>query len=144
MLRNSFLSLKDIIYNEKLKENMINLGRRVFKWPDSFSFQKAMTGPDFIARPDLVSHALYSDDMYGDLICKINGISNPFELNEDTLLVLPDINFLDEFYLVEDETEEKVTSKPTPKLKKDKRKANEAVITDVRYKIDNANKIIIY
>lgn len=43
----------------------------------------------YVCRPDLISLAVYGDDKYGDLICKYNGISNPFELNEDDLLMIP-------------------------------------------------------
>ena len=43
----------------------------------------------YVARPDLVSLAVYNEDKYGDVICKINGISNPFELSEDTILFCP-------------------------------------------------------
>lgn len=44
---------------------------------------------EYIARPDLISLALYRDDRYADIICKINGISNPFELNEGNVLIYP-------------------------------------------------------
>lgn len=50
----------------------------------------------YIARPDLISLAVYGDDKYGDLICKFNGISNPFELNEGMVLFIPDINWVNE------------------------------------------------
>ena len=46
----------------------------------------------YIARPDLISLAIYGDDKYADIICKINGISNPFELNKGTWLYAPDIS----------------------------------------------------
>lgn len=45
----------------------------------------------YIARPDLISLAVYGDDKYGDMICKANGISNPFELNKGMLLYIPSI-----------------------------------------------------
>ena len=48
----------------------------------------------YIARPDLISLAVYGDDKYGDIICKINGISNPFELNEGMILYTPDIGVI--------------------------------------------------
>ena len=44
----------------------------------------------YIARPDLVSLAIYGTDIYGDILCKINGISNPFELNENMILICPE------------------------------------------------------
>ena len=43
----------------------------------------------YVARPDLISLAVYGDDRYADIICKLNGISNPFELNEKMVLFIP-------------------------------------------------------
>ena len=43
---------------------------------------------EYIARPDLVSLAFYKTDEYADIICKVNGISNPFELNENMVLLI--------------------------------------------------------
>ena len=48
----------------------------------------------YTARPDLISLAVYGDDKYGDIICKRNGISNPFELNEGMYLYTPDIGIV--------------------------------------------------
>lgn len=45
----------------------------------------------YIARPDLISLAVYGDDKYGDMICKANGISNPFELNKGMFIYIPSI-----------------------------------------------------
>lgn len=42
-----------------------------------------------VARPDLVSFMLYGTDKYADILCKMNGISNPFELNEGMILIYP-------------------------------------------------------
>ena len=44
---------------------------------------------DYVARPDLISLAVYGDDRYADFICKVNGISNPFELNVGMILYIP-------------------------------------------------------
>lgn len=41
------------------------------------------------ARPDLVSLRVYGEDTYQDQICKMNGISNPYSLNIDDVLVIP-------------------------------------------------------
>ena len=46
---------------------------------------------DYVARPDLISLAVYGTDQYADILCKINGISNPFELNADMILLIPNI-----------------------------------------------------
>ena len=52
----------------------------------------------YVARPDLISLAVYGDDKYGDMLCKLNGLSNPFELNEGMILYIPDITTLNKFY----------------------------------------------
>ncbi len=52
----------------------------------------------YTARPDLISLAVYGDDKYGDIICKINGISNPFELNEGMYLYTPDIGIVSKLF----------------------------------------------
>lgn len=44
---------------------------------------------EYIARPDLISQAMYGTDEYADIICKVNGLQNPFELNEDMQLFIP-------------------------------------------------------
>lgn len=48
----------------------------------------------YVARPDLISLAVYGDDQYADILCKINGISNPFELNENDVIILPHVETL--------------------------------------------------
>lgn len=50
----------------------------------------------YVARPDLISLAVYGDDQYADLLCKINGISNPFELNENDVIIIPHVEVLAE------------------------------------------------
>lgn len=45
----------------------------------------------YVARPDLISLAVYGDDQYADILCKVNGISNPFELNENDVIILPHV-----------------------------------------------------
>jgi hypothetical protein len=45
----------------------------------------------YVARPDLISLAMYGEDRFADIICKYNGISNPFELNENDVLLIPQV-----------------------------------------------------
>lgn len=40
-------------------------------------------------RPDLVSYAMYETDDYTEFILKFAGISNPFTLNDDDVLLIP-------------------------------------------------------
>lgn len=48
----------------------------------------------YVARPDLISLAVYGDDQYADILCKINGISNPFEMNENDVIIIPHVEVL--------------------------------------------------
>jgi hypothetical protein len=48
----------------------------------------------YVARPDLISQAMYGTDRYADILCKINGISNPFELNENMMVFCPTADYL--------------------------------------------------
>ena len=65
------------------------------------------------------------------------------------MIVCPNVSDIGNFYYIESvyetevENDEKV-NKPAPKGVKEKRKPNEAVIGDKRYKVDRANKVIIY
>ena len=43
----------------------------------------------FHMRPDLVSYAMYETDQYAEYILKFSGISNPFTLNDDEVLLIP-------------------------------------------------------
>ena len=47
----------------------------------------------YVARPDLISLAVFGTDEYADMICKFNGISNPFEINEDMVLFMPPMHW---------------------------------------------------
>ena len=89
--------------------------------------------------------------MYGDVICRINGIQNPFELDEGTLLFVPEIQDMDKFLVpadkeenIEDTEEDVRNNKPSYKKPKEKRAPNEAIIGDTRFKIDKTNRVIIY
>jgi hypothetical protein len=44
---------------------------------------------EMIGRPDLISQAAYGITSYWDLILKFNGISNPFSLCENDILLIP-------------------------------------------------------
>ena len=102
----------------------------------------------YIARPDILSLDIYGDTLYSDLLCKLNGISNPFELNVGMLLIIPSpsdiMNFMKVPSLEETDIYEKASNAPVAKTKHAKRKANEAVIGDSRFKIDQSRRIVIY
>ena len=139
--------------NTKLKNGieMIDFLCKTFQIPKDFTFTLTEITSDYIARPDLVSFALYSTTDYADILCKLNGISNPMELNVGDILICPELNYILSFYVIEnslyntsatDNLDDK--GKAIQKKKNEKRKANEQVIGDSNFKIDHKNKIIIY
>ena len=148
MLRNSLLISKNIKKYSKTQEDMIDLMTKTFVFSNDFEYRLVEVTEMSVARPDILSYIIYGSDQYGDLICKINGISNPLELNIGDLLLVPEAPYIQDFLTKEttdiDNLELDSKNKPTPKKRKEKRKSNEAVDGDTRYKIDASNRIIIY
>lgn len=148
MLQYSTILNKGQLRSDYLMEDIYNLLDKTFQIPDHFTFQVLEVTDEYIARPDLISYDAYGDTRYTDIICKINGICNPFELNSGMKLLLPEVSYISSFVITPD-IEEMESSKdviiPKPKTKQTKkRKANEAVIGDRRFKIDSGSGIIIY
>lgn len=142
----SVLNSKTTIYSDFLKESIYNLLDKTFEIPQSYNFNIFKVTKEYIARPDLISLDAYGDANFADVICKINGISNPFELNEEMKIILPSPEYIMSFlttptYEEKDDYEETTT---ITKTKKSKRKANESILGDTRFKIDKVSKIIIY
>ena len=107
----------------------------------------------YVARPDLISLAMYGTDQYADCICKFNGISNPFELNEDMVLYIPSLSDINNIFsktgegaceLIEiDSSIKKKVSKYTKK-KTDARSPSMAVVGDTNYIIDKSTGLVFY
>lgn len=147
MLSYSTLNLKSNIDSEYLSETIINLLDTTFTIPDSYTYNIFTVTKDYIARPDLISYDAYGDTMFGDVICKLNGISNPFELNVGMKIIIPSpediMNFVSRS--VENNWENETNKNVgVIKNKKSKRQANEAIIGDTRFKIDSTAGVIIY
>lgn len=150
MLFHTVLQNKKTIQSEWLGEEILSLGDQTFNIPENYAYEILEVTDRYVARPDILSMDIYGDTLYTDLICKLNGISNPFELNEGMVLIIPSpseiINFM--YTPTKDEcdvlAEGNVANKPTTKTKKEKRKANEAVVGDTRFKIDKTRGIVIY
>jgi len=47
---------------------------------------------EFAMRPDLISAAVYNSTIYAEIILKYNGISNPFSIQEDDLILIPNLD----------------------------------------------------
>lgn len=151
MILHTVLNNKKNIYSEWLQDNIVNLTDQTFVIPSSYQYEILEVTEKYIARPDLLSKDIYGDALYSDLICKLNGISNPFELNEHMLLVIPSPDCIMDFMKIPtvEECDSLVSStennnKPIAKQKNQKRKANEAVIGDSRFSIDKTRGIVIY
>jgi hypothetical protein len=149
MIQLPILMNKSEIKSKVLKENVLNLLDKTFVIPNEFDYNVVEITKDYIARMDLLSKQIYGDERYQDILCKLNGISNPFELNEGTLIVCPDLRSMTNFYYLEfpderDPESNEAARQPVAKGKKEKRKPNEAVVGDKRYKIDSTRKVIIY
>ena len=149
MLDYSVLNLKTEMQSDYLGETVYNMLDYTFTIPYNYSYNIFEVTKEYIARPDLISLDAYGDTMYTDIICKLNGVSNPFELNEGVKLIIPtpeDIaNFIVEPSIKDkDENWYSNSRRVRSKTKNSKRQANEAIIGDTRFKIDKKNGIIIY
>ena len=151
MILHTVLNNKKEIYSEWLQEKVINLNDPTFQIPKEFAYEILEVTEKYIARPDLLSLDIYGDSLYSDLLCKLNGISNPFELNEGAILIIPSPDVIMEFMKNPDKSERdssasdsKSLNKPIAKAKNVKRKANESIIGDTRFKIDKTRGIVIY
>lgn len=146
MLLYTTINNKTQIYSEYLEDTIYNLLDKTFILPSDFDFNIFEVNEKYIARPDLISKDAYGDTMFADIICKINGISNPFELNSGMRLILPSPEYILDFAIAPDlkESENYDVQKPVVKKQSSKRKANEAIVGDARFKIDSTSGVIIY
>lgn len=141
------LKNKTILKSDYLGEEIYNLLDKTFIIPNQYSYNIFIVTEDYIARPDLISYKAYNDINYADILCKLNGISNPFELNVGMKLIIPSpediINFNIETRTDDMETGIN-TNNPKPKSKNEKRKTNEVIIGDTRFNIDKNTGVVIY
>lgn len=150
MIFHTVLNNKKKIHSDYLQEAIINLGDKSFVIPDSYQYEIMEINEKYIARPDLLSLDVYGDTLFSDLLCKLNGVSNPFELNKGMLMIIPSPDCIMDFmYTPEgDDIDSSILgttgNKPIAKKKNEKRKANESIIGDSRFKIDASRGIIIY
>lgn len=149
MIFHTVLNNKQKIHSDWLDDDIINLNDPTFVIPKSYQYEIIELSEKYIARPDLLSLDVYGDMLYSDLLCKLNGVSNPFELNKGMLMVIPSPDVISEFMKIPttqelDSSFDNDATKPLLKTKKDKRKANEAVVGDTRFKIDKTRGIVIY
>lgn len=148
MLFHTVLNNKPEIHSDWLNEKVKNLCDPTFQIPPTYQYEILEVSEKYIARPDILSLDIYGDTIYTDLICKLNGISNPFELNKGMLLIIPSpdeiMNFMKTPDISECDVDTNNITKPVSKTKNEKRKANESIIGDTRFKIDKTRGVVIY
>ena len=108
----------------------------------------------YVARPDLISLAIYGNDCYGDIICKLNDISNPFELNEGTILFLPSLEIINDIINKENitnterikDTNNISTSHKigAQKEKNERRSPSQQIVGDENFIIDKSLGVVFY
>ena len=86
--------------NKKIKyknDELIDLTSSIFNDDKSSGivFNIYRVPESMIMRIDLISLAAYGTDKYADLILKYNGISNPFSINKDDILLIPTLDTIE-------------------------------------------------
>lgn len=150
----SVLNFKSERYSSYLNDNIYDLLDRTFIIPDDYSYNIFRVTSEYIARPDLISIDAYGDDSHVDVICKLNGISNPFELNEGMHLIMPTPDCISDFYYhpsnIYDKDEnwgmDSIINNSSQKntQKNIKRKVSDVIAGVSNYTIDEAGGVIIY
>ena len=141
-------------YEDGSSEEFIDLLTPTTQYLDINNADLIMVNEYYVARPDLISLAVYGDDKYADIICKLNGISNPFELNENDLIYVPTMWQLEQMLLSKQRASEIVNDNtklisrqrklPTQKEKNEKRSPSEQVIGDTNYIVDKSLGVVFY
>ena len=153
MISYPIMSSKNTISLPNKSEEMYNLLYMSYKLPKDFKYQIIKVSREYIARPDLLSKHFYGTVDNADIICKLNGISNPFELNENMYLIIPEASDLQFFYntdslagelSTDDSLKDDIGTLNMQKKKNEPRKANEQIVGDGNFRIDKNNKIVIY
>lgn len=136
------------------KEEVIDLLSKTYNDDIDFSemFKIVEVTKEYEARPDLVSLALYQTDGYADIICKINGISNPFELAKGNILICPSVNIVGQMSklsnsvldgLAEDNSQLVERYNTYKKNREETRSPNESTVFDHTYtEIPNSNLLV--
>lgn len=152
-------------YVDLLSDSLKEYNSDSQEWSSIFNgARRAVVSKYYVARPDLISLAFFKDDCYADLICKLNGISNPFELNENMILLIPDRYKLESLKASITPSESEMvssnnssttsngsstsditnTQKTNQKLKNERRSPAEATVEDSNYTVNYDLGLVFY
>lgn len=141
------------INDNNTEEEFVDLLTKTYEVMDYSSDNIIIVNKYYVARPDLISLAVYGDDRYADLICKYNGISNPFELNENDVILIPSMNEIKRHTSFEENKSELISDSntiintkkyPGQKQVNEKRSPIESVVGEENFIIDKSLGIIFY
>lgn len=89
MIVSKLLRIKNV-FTKANGDKIIDLVSSTFKFNrDGSSLGPVLVLPEETMRPDRLSERIYGKPERWDLILKFNGVSNPFSLDSDTLLLAP-------------------------------------------------------
>lgn len=89
MIVSKLLRIKSV-FTKANGDKVIDLISSTFKFNrDGASLGPVLVLPDEAMRPDKLAERIYGNHERWDLILKFNGVSNPFSLDSDTLLLAP-------------------------------------------------------
>lgn len=136
-------------------DTYIDLLTKTYDDTQKFACVPLMVNKHYVARPDLIALAALGDDKYADILCKLNGISNPFELNEEMIILIPNFDYVNDCVInssisselvndPETDTIQKIDKNNMQKKKSDDRSPNEQVVGDSNYIIDKSLGIVFY
>lgn len=146
-------------YVDLLSDSLKEYNSDSQEWASIFSgARRVVVSKYYVARPDLLSLAFFKDDCYADLICKVNGISNPFEINENMILLIPDRYKLESLKANINPSESEMvsstnssatsditnTKKTNQKLKNERRSPAEATVEDSNYTVNYDLGLVFY
>lgn len=150
MLDYNILKKKPILKTDT--DEFVDLTKQTYNPKRSVHGEILVVNQYYVARPDLISLAMYGDDKYADIICKFNGISNPFELNENDVIYIPNPEELTEVLeksvapseLISNST--KLFNEQQDRRKKlsEKRSPNEMTVGSTNYIIDHSLGLVFY
>lgn len=142
-------------YSDGSSEEFIDLLTPTAQHIDIKNSDLIIVNEYYVARPDLISLAVYGSDEYTDLLCKYNGISNPFEVNENDIIYIPEMWQLQNIRLAGQKSSEIVENNKnvpisqsrkisTEKSKSERRSPAQAVEGDKNFVIDRSLGVVFY